>query len=44
MVDCIAVLQKLEEIDYDGRIVLEVSSKKALIQSKKFLKQKGYWS
>lgn len=43
MVDCIAVLQKLEEIDYDGRIVLEVSSKKALIQSKKFLKQKGYW-
>jgi sugar phosphate isomerase/epimerase len=43
MVDCIAVLQKLEEINYDGRIILEVSSKEALIQSKKFLKQNGYW-
>ncbi len=42
MVDCLAVLQKLEEIDYSGRIVLEVNSKKALLQSKKFLKQKGY--
>jgi len=42
MVDCIAVLQKLEEIGYDGRIILEVNSKEALIQSKKFLKNKGY--
>ena len=42
MVDCIAVLQKLAEIGYDGRIILEVNSKEALIQSKKFLKQKGY--
>jgi sugar phosphate isomerase/epimerase len=42
MVDCIAVLQKLEEIDYDGRIILEVNSQKALIQSKMFLKEKGY--
>jgi sugar phosphate isomerase/epimerase len=42
MVDCIAVLQKLEEIDYEGRIILEVNSKEALIQSKKFLRKKGY--
>jgi sugar phosphate isomerase/epimerase len=42
MVDCIAVLQKLEEIDYEGRVILEVNSKEALIQSKKFLEQKGY--
>jgi len=42
MVDCIAVLQKLEEIGYDGRIILEVNSKEALIQSKMFLKEKGY--
>jgi sugar phosphate isomerase/epimerase len=41
MVDCIAVLRKLEEIGYDGRIILEVNSKKALIRSKKFLKEKG---
>ena len=42
MVDCIAVLRKLDEIGYDGRIILEVNSKEALIQSKKFLKEKGY--
>jgi sugar phosphate isomerase/epimerase len=42
MVDCIAVLQKLEEIGYDGRIILEVNSQEALIQSKMFLKEKGY--
>jgi sugar phosphate isomerase/epimerase len=42
MVDCIAVLQKLEKIGYDGRIILEVNSKDALLQSKKFLKEKGY--
>jgi sugar phosphate isomerase/epimerase len=42
MVDCIAVLQKLEEIGYDGRIILEVNSHEALIQSKMFLKEKGY--
>jgi sugar phosphate isomerase/epimerase len=41
MVDCIAVLRKLEEIGYDGRIILEVSSKDALIQSRKFLQEKG---
>ena len=42
MVDCLAVLRKLEEIGYDGRIILEVSSRDALIQSKKFLQEKGY--
>jgi sugar phosphate isomerase/epimerase len=42
MVDCIAVLQKLEEIGYDGRIILEVNSQEALIQSKMFLKEQGY--
>ena len=42
MVDCIAVLQKLEEIGYDGRIILEVNSQEALIQSKMFLKERGY--
>ena len=42
MVDCIAVLRKLQEIGYDGRIILEVNSKDDLIQSKKFLQEKGY--
>ncbi len=42
MVDCLAVLRKLEEIGYDGRLILEVNSKKALLQSKRFLKDKGY--
>lgn len=42
MVDCIAVLRRLQEIGYDGRIILEVSSRDALIQSKKFLQEKGY--
>jgi sugar phosphate isomerase/epimerase len=42
MVDCIAVLRELEEIGYDGRIILEVNSKEALIQSKKYLTEKGY--
>ena len=42
MVDCIAVLRKLQEIGYDGRIILEVNSKDDLIQSKKFLQGKGY--
>jgi len=42
MVDCIAVLQKLADIGYDGRIILEVNSQEALIQSKMFLKEKGY--
>jgi sugar phosphate isomerase/epimerase len=42
MVDCIAVLQKLQKVGYDGRVILEVNSKDDLIQSKKFLQKKGY--
>jgi sugar phosphate isomerase/epimerase len=42
MLDCIAVLRKLDEIGYDGRIILEVNSKDALLQSKKFLRRNGY--
>jgi sugar phosphate isomerase/epimerase len=41
-VDYAAVLQKLGEMDYDGRIILEVESKEALIESKRLLKVKGY--
>ncbi len=42
MVDCVSVLKKLDEIDYDGSIILEVASKDALLQSKKFLQRNGY--
>ncbi len=42
MVDCLAVLRKLDEIGYDGRIILEVTSKDALLQSKRFLQENGY--
>ena len=42
MVDCLAVLRKLDEIGYDGRVILEVNSKDALLQSKRFLQEKGY--
>jgi sugar phosphate isomerase/epimerase len=41
-VDCLAVLRKLEETGYGGRIILEVNSKEALLQSKKFLQRNGY--
>jgi sugar phosphate isomerase/epimerase len=41
-VDCMAVLRKLDEIGYDGSIILEVTSKDALLQSKRFLQEKGY--
>lgn len=42
MVDCISVLQKLQDAGYEGRIILEVNSKDDLIQSKKFLQENGY--
>ncbi len=42
MVDCVSILKKLDEIGYDGNIVLEVTSKDALLQSRKFLREKGY--
>ena len=38
-VSCLAVLKRLEEINYAGRIILEVDSKKALLQSLAYLKQ-----
>jgi len=41
-VDCLAVLRKLEEIGFGGRIVLEVESKEDLVKSKGFLEQNGY--
>ena len=42
MVDCLGVLQKLEEMEFDGRMILEVLSKEALVKSKTFLEEKGY--
>ncbi|UCG84441.1 MAG: sugar phosphate isomerase/epimerase [Dehalococcoidia bacterium] len=42
VVDCPGVLRKLEEIDFDGRIILEVLSKEALIESMRFLEENGY--
>jgi len=40
-VDCVSVMRKLAEIDFDGRIVLEVLSKEALIESREFLQREG---
>jgi sugar phosphate isomerase/epimerase len=40
-VDCASVVRKLAEIEFDGRIVLEVLSKEAVIESKAFLQRKG---
>jgi sugar phosphate isomerase/epimerase len=42
VVDCLRVLRKLEEIEFNGRIILEVLSKKALIESTHFLEENGY--
>jgi sugar phosphate isomerase/epimerase len=41
-VDCPGILQELEKIKYDGRIIIEVLSKEALIQSRMFLEERGY--
>ena len=38
-VDCLAVLKRLEEINYEGRIVLEVGSKKDLVKSLTYLRE-----
>jgi len=38
-VNCLAVLRRLEEINYGGRIVLEVGSKKDLVESLAYLKE-----
>jgi sugar phosphate isomerase/epimerase len=42
-VDCLAVLHRLAEIEFGGRIVLEVLSKEAVIDSKEFLRRHGYF-
>ena len=42
MVNCLAVLKKLREMSYEGRIILEVNSQEDLIESKKYLKENGY--
>jgi len=41
-VDCPAVLDALQRIDFEGLVVLEVESKKDLIKSLDFLREKGY--
>lgn len=38
-VNCLALLNKLEEIDYKGRIILEVDSKKDLLESLPYFKE-----
>jgi sugar phosphate isomerase/epimerase len=38
-VNCLAVLKRLQEINYEGRIILEVDSKKALLKSLAYLKE-----
>jgi sugar phosphate isomerase/epimerase len=42
MVDCLGILRKLEEIEFNGRIILEVLSREAVIESQRFLKENGY--
>jgi sugar phosphate isomerase/epimerase len=41
-VDCLAVLGKLREMDFDGSIILEVESKQALTASLEFLRAHGF--
>lgn len=41
-VDLISVFDKLEKINYQGIIILEVNSQKDLLESKKYLKTNGY--
>jgi sugar phosphate isomerase/epimerase len=42
MVDCLGILQALEEMEFDGMVILEVLSRESLIKSKTFLEGKGY--
>jgi sugar phosphate isomerase/epimerase len=44
MVDCLGILRTLQETGYDGAIILEVNSKEALIESKRFLEEKGHFA
>lgn len=41
MVDCLGILRKLEDMEFKGRIILEVLSQEALIESKRFLTENG---
>ncbi len=41
-VDCLEILQELEQVGFGGTIVIEVDSTEDLIESKRFLQQNGY--
>jgi sugar phosphate isomerase/epimerase len=41
--DCCAVLHGLDKVGFDGTIVLEVDSTEAVIESKSFLRQNGFF-
>jgi sugar phosphate isomerase/epimerase len=41
-VDCLAVLEELKKINFEGPIIIEVESKKDLISSKMYLQEKSY--
>lgn len=41
-VDCLAVLDELQRINFTGPIILEVESKRDLISSKNFLRERAY--
>ena len=41
-VDCLGILRKLKEIEFSGRIIIEVLSKEAVIESRRFLEENGY--
>ena len=42
MVDCLGILQALEETGFDGMVILEVLSRESLVKSRKFLEGRGY--
>jgi sugar phosphate isomerase/epimerase len=42
-VNCLAVLKRLQEINYEGRIILEVDSKKDLLKSLAYLKEHQFF-
>jgi sugar phosphate isomerase/epimerase len=41
-VDCLGVLRRLDEVGFDGPVILEVLSEEALIESRAFLHKHGY--
>ena len=42
VVDCPGILQALEEMEFDGMVILEVLSRESLLKSRAFLEGKGY--